>query len=778
MMQYNDGGVWTDEADTIAESFDDSITNAVGTCEARIDNSDGTKFAIYTAGREIRMKDEDDAIVFLGEVIERAKDETDAKILIVKGRTLAGRLFDRIVDTEFRIVGNGKTLAPCTHSSLSVIDHVDIDDAYVPADIQADPNLAIGKALVCTSAYTGQALLADLNATDTTITLASVVDIFVNKMIRIDEEYMLVTGRDLALNTITVTRGYNSTYPAPHDNAACLYYKEVDYISKSSLQVGINDAVGEIEINVGHSGFYVVGDIVKLEDEEMYVTGKLAGPERLQVTRAYNSTTAVAHLATVTIYRRIPNRVGKVYKIYNASKIAGHVEFDLKEVSEDGTEAVANVGYLGDSFSDSNDLVDITEFSHVAVKTMIDDYTTGLTYTAATDTSENTSAKSIHVPVKRQVAPDVRNLSVYDAVALLASGDNFNFWVDSSGVFYYRTKAIAHSGICIDEEADAVRFARKGNSSKGRCNQAIVLGGKTYDGKQTASIVEDRKSQLSSLKQGIVADASLATDEDCARRGSGIVDELGNEVETLTIGVLGYAKSPEVGAIVDVKLVNFTAARRYIVMGKQARLDEGLTALTLASYSQELADAIACMARKIDRLTKAVPTEDIVVKNRTFKFVEKLHLFISRVEVIYNGSTEYLSTEKNRCVTNAGVELFLDRLLGKTASLITHIGLGTGTTEAKVTDTALSSEVATLSGNRETITFAWLDDYTMRVTWTCAALDAVFAAPFELNEIGLFTAAGAGTMFCRVVPDPVNFDDIRNAAEIKIDVKLEQMPEE
>lgn len=104
--------------------------------------------------------------------------------------------------------------------------------------------------------------------------------------------------------------------------------------------------------------------------------------------------------------------------------------------------------------------------------------------------------------------------------------------------------------------------------------------------------------------------------------------------------------------------------------------------------------------------------------------------------------------ETHNRVTDAGITLIRDLLIGETSDYITHFGFGTGTTAADNGDTVLETEVF-----RDEVT-DWLTgnfgigDYRY-------FLSSSSANGNTLTEAGLFTANTDGTLFARVTFNPI-----------------------
>jgi hypothetical protein len=107
-------------------------------------------------------------------------------------------------------------------------------------------------------------------------------------------------------------------------------------------------------------------------------------------------------------------------------------------------------------------------------------------------------------------------------------------------------------------------------------------------------------------------------------------------------------------------------------------------------------------------------------------------------------------------VTNAGFALNAGLLSGVgTPTVIGYIALGTGTTAAAVTDTALQAEITTgglarASATKSLVTTSVTND-TAQLLYTFTA-----SASFAVTESGIFNASSAGTLFAHQVFAAIN----------------------
>lgn len=100
-------------------------------------------------------------------------------------------------------------------------------------------------------------------------------------------------------------------------------------------------------------------------------------------------------------------------------------------------------------------------------------------------------------------------------------------------------------------------------------------------------------------------------------------------------------------------------------------------------------------------------------------------------------------------VVNNGKDFVASRIKDATATVMSHMAIGTGTTSAVATNTTLETE---LSGSRTALT-----------STTVSSNDIIYVATFAagvgtgaVTEAGIFNASSGGTMLCRTVFAVVN----------------------
>tara|TARA_A100001037_G_scaffold283540_1_gene289085 strand:+ start:34 stop:486 length:453 start_codon:yes stop_codon:yes gene_type:complete len=107
-----------------------------------------------------------------------------------------------------------------------------------------------------------------------------------------------------------------------------------------------------------------------------------------------------------------------------------------------------------------------------------------------------------------------------------------------------------------------------------------------------------------------------------------------------------------------------------------------------------------------------------------------------------SGKVKERRKEKN-LIVNAGLNAILDRLVGTSEAVMSHMGLGSSSTAAAAGQTALVSQL----GSREAIDSSTVTGSSVAYVCTFEAGDATGT----ITEAGIFNAASGGTMLCRSV---------------------------
>jgi hypothetical protein len=106
------------------------------------------------------------------------------------------------------------------------------------------------------------------------------------------------------------------------------------------------------------------------------------------------------------------------------------------------------------------------------------------------------------------------------------------------------------------------------------------------------------------------------------------------------------------------------------------------------------------------------------------------------------------SREINNLVVSAGLEFICSRMAGASASVMSHMALGSGTTAASAGQTDLVS----ILGSREALDSSTASSNTITYVSSFEAGEGTGA----VTEAGVFNASSSGTMLCRTVFSVVN----------------------
>jgi len=104
--------------------------------------------------------------------------------------------------------------------------------------------------------------------------------------------------------------------------------------------------------------------------------------------------------------------------------------------------------------------------------------------------------------------------------------------------------------------------------------------------------------------------------------------------------------------------------------------------------------------------------------------------------------------EIDNLVVDAGLDYIASRMEGTSEAVMSHMGLGSGSTAADAADTDLETQL----GSREALDSTTVTDNQVVYIATFESGDATGS----VREAAVFNASTAGTMLCRTVFDVVN----------------------
>jgi hypothetical protein len=132
--------------------------------------------------------------------------------------------------------------------------------------------------------------------------------------------------------------------------------------------------------------------------------------------------------------------------------------------------------------------------------------------------------------------------------------------------------------------------------------------------------------------------------------------------------------------------------------------------------------------------------------NEFVKAIGQLKIVVTAPDGTIKHNDEY-----NNLVVTTGLNYIASRMKDATATAMTHMSVGTGTSSAAAGNTALGAESARVALTSTTVTNNAVAYAATFPAGTPATLTA-------LTEAGIFNASSAGTMLCRTVFAAVNKD--------------------
>ena len=109
--------------------------------------------------------------------------------------------------------------------------------------------------------------------------------------------------------------------------------------------------------------------------------------------------------------------------------------------------------------------------------------------------------------------------------------------------------------------------------------------------------------------------------------------------------------------------------------------------------------------------------------------------------------------DEHNLVVNTGLAYIASRMRDATAGVMSHMGVGAGTTAAAAADTALGTQLSTrVTLDSTTIVTTTATDDSVQYVATFAAGQSTGA----VTEAGIFNNANAGAMLCRTVFPVIN----------------------
>lgn len=344
---------------------------------------------------------------------------------------------------------------------------------------------------------------------------------------------------------------------------------------------------------------------------------------RLMSCTYTNSITSIANSCNIVIDNSGGAGIGAVdyfkdIKIYKSNVILWRGEvYDITPKNNNQVEIIG-LGHMRRLMSRFHSGTFTTQSRSAIVESLVDDYGEIITTVSGiTATSES-------------ITRLYKAISVFDAILDLANELNFDVWIDTALEFFFVERGTTHSGLTISYTGGHVISADAPAAGRDCFNRVIVFGNPDAVGGQPVVQVDDMASQLTynMIKEHeVVADPTLATEQECYDRGQQIILGQSDVVPSPTIQVFGYESLLPGQTVI---LSGFSTVFNcpddlYIVLEHKGDFNAGTQILTLAQYGTATQDAIADLIKRM-RKREYEMMDESVVATQFLSFYETLEI--------------------------------------------------------------------------------------------------------------------------------------------------------
>ena len=371
-----------------------------------------------------------------------------------------------------------------------------------------------------------------------------------------------------------------------------------------------------------------------------------------------------------------------------------------------------------------------------------------------------------------------RNVPISRIITDFCELENFQAYVDTDLDFHFETQGYIDSGVYFNWSTGAggilsYDFPELGKKVKNN----IFVYGRMGTPTEDAIIVQLRDTESIALygeKTLTVQDNSILTEADADKRAEFEIKKWANPIQTGKISLLGN-EDLNAGDLVYVTIpaLGFDETA-FLIVEIEQKYPPFQTFLTLAEYRTDMTDILDEYLKKLEKHDAAFSDLDGTIKRWEY-FTESTNIspayeilreYTTGLMVLGTGQlgqdilgegTEEVIDSGNMVLTNVGKNIIRNWLAGDGPTEPLGIAVGTGTTPALATDTALETETS-----RE----AFESGYPLKP----ANYEVIFQREIDtseengntLTEIGLFdNATSGGNLICRQVftgiPKTVDF---------------------
>ncbi len=358
----------------------------------------------------------------------------------------------------------------------------------------------------------------------------------------------------------------------------------------------------------------------------------------------------------------------------------------------------------------------------------------------------------------------------------LASLEGHVFFVSPTRVVTFQPDGYDDTGVTLEDGVDIHTRSFPSVSSKLK-NVITVIGrgGNPETGGVIVTVDEPDSIAKLGRRELRIEDNQITTEDQAIARAE---SELRRRAYPLVTGELQIARnfSLTAGSIIRVTMSQRGwTAKQFLIVEATHQIDLPITLLKLAEIADHNADQLSEMLLKQRQLEKHFEDESTSVTRfqrwsetlvlTAYAYVEKQSTLTRRRwnEGSWNASPSWNYQDSNWTIvledilmvlTNLGLKRIRDLIKGAAVTPLdggsSYIALGSGTTAAQVTDTALETETA---NSRQGMDSGFPRDGTgtAEVEHQASITDSEIVSGI-FSEIGLLDASSGGTLIARVVP--------------------------
>ena len=363
--------------------------------------------------------------------------------------------------------------------------------------------------------------------------------------------------------------------------------------------------------------------------------------------------------------------------------------------------------------------------------------------------------------------------SPLEIIQELALNEGFTFFITGTQVFNFQPINYNDLGVTLTDGKEI--FKRRFNKANTKLKNVIIVIGQ--GGTKTAGVIVEVRDPSSITKHRKrvkrIEDTSIITEAAALERALAELNKYANPLESGNI-TIARNFSYTAGSIIQITISQKGWVEKdFLIIESRSEIDKPLSHLKLAEIDAKNSDQLSELLLSQRITTKNWEDDDTPVTRieywveeitvEAYLTVETQTSAASRDWNVgdWNDSTDWdiipatwvaILSDVKMVMSTIGMNRIRDLIVGKAVTDLANanafIAIGTGTTAAKATDTALETET-----DNQAMDGGFPQDGTLdgENEWQSSWNDGDFASG-AFSEAGLFDAAAAGDMIARVTP--------------------------